>query len=196
MLVIWYNKNELYLESWMFMKKKYLIPGLIVLIILLGVYFVKHIYPFGTDFVVWGDMHSQILPFYYKFYDIFHSGKSIFISFSGLTAVNLLANMTYYAMSPLTFIVLLFERSNIPQAVSLIILLKMVLSSITCSYFLNKIFPKLNTYYTVLFSVLYGLSTYNLSLYIISEWIDIVILFPLLMVGLYKLLNEIGRAHV
>ena len=172
------------------MKKKYLLSGLVVFIILMGVYFIKHIYPFGNDFIAWGDMHSQVLALYYNFYDIFHSGKSLFISFSSLTAVNTIANFTYYAMSPLTFITLLFPRNDIPQAVSLIVMLKMVLSSITCSYFLHKVFPKLHDFYKIIFGVLYGLSTYSLSLYIISSWIDVVVLFPILMVGLYSLLKE------
>ena len=41
------------------MKKKYLLSGLVVFIILMGVYFIKHIYPFGNDFIAWGDMHSR-----------------------------------------------------------------------------------------------------------------------------------------
>ena len=172
------------------MKKKYLLSGLIVFIILMGVYFIKHIYPFGNDFIAWGDMHSQILALYYNFYDIFHSGKSLLISFSSLTAVNSIANFTYYAMSPLTFIILLFNRVDIPQAVSLIVMLKMVLASITCSYFLNKVFPKLHDFYKIIFGILYGLSTYSLSLYIISSWIDVVVLFPILMLGLYQLLKD------
>ena len=51
------------------MKKKYFIPGIIVAIILLTVYFVKNIFPFGNDFIAWGDMHAQILALYYNFYD-------------------------------------------------------------------------------------------------------------------------------
>lgn len=172
------------------MKKKYLLSGLIVFIILMGVYYIKNIYPFGNDFIAWGDMHSQVLALYYNFYDIFLSGKSLLISFSSLTAVNTIANFTYYAMSPLTFIILLFNRADIPQAISLIVMLKMVLASITCSYFLNKVFPKLHDIYKILFGILYGLSTYSLSLYIISSWIDVVVLFPILMLGLYQLLKD------
>ena len=172
------------------MKRKYLLPGAFVLLILLIVYFIKNIYPFGNGFISWGDMHTQVLPLYYNFYDVFHSGKSMLIGYSGLTAINLIANFSYYVFSPFTFIVLLFSRSNIPQAVSLIVLFKMVLASITCHILLDKTLPKANNYYKVLLSILYGLSSYNLALYIISGWMDTVYLFPLLILGLYKLLKD------
>ena len=172
------------------MKKKYFISAGIVALILLIVFFVKHIFPFGNSFISWGDMHSQILALYYNFYDIFHSGKSLLIDFTSGTASNLLSNFSYYIVSPFTFIVLLFQRSDIPQAVSIIVLLKIVLSAITCNYFLDKKFDKLSNFYKVFFSILYALSTYNLSLYIITGWIDIVYLFPLIMIGLDKILSE------
>jgi len=172
------------------MKRKYLLPGVIVGIILLTVYFVKNIFPFGNDFIAWGDMHAQILALYYNFYDIVYNGKSLLIDFTGGTAINLLSNFAYYIISPFTPIILLFQRSNIPQAVSLIVLGKMVLSAITCNIFLDKKFDKLNNFYKCFFSVLYALSTYNLSLYIITGWIDVVYLFPLLLLGLDKIITK------
>lgn len=154
------------------------------------VFWVKNIFPFGNDFISWGDMHTQILALYYNFYDAIYNGKSFLIDFTSGTAFNLLSNFSYYIMSPFTLIILFFERIDIPQAVSLIVLGKMVLSAITCNLFLDKKFDKLNDFYKCFFSILYALSTYNLSLYIITGWIDIVYLFPLLLLGLDKLLNK------
>ena len=172
------------------MKKKYFIPGIIVAIILLTVYFVKNIFPFGNDFIAWGDMHAQILALYYNFYDIVYNGKSFLIDFTGGTVVNLLSNFAYYIISPFTPLILLFQRSDIPQAVSLIVLGKIVLSAITCNIFLDKKIDKLSNFYKCFFSVLYALSTYNLSLYIITGWIDVVYLFPLLLLGLDRIITK------
>ena len=172
------------------MKKKYFIPGLIVMIILLVTFFIKGIYPFGKNYIIWGDMYEQIVPLYYNFYDIVFNGKSVMIDYTGGIASNLIANFAYYIVSPFTLIVLLFKRASIPNAVSIIVLLKIILSAITCNYFLDKKFEKKNNFYKCFFSVVYALSTYNLSMYIITGWIDIVYLFPLLMLGLDKLLNS------
>ena len=172
------------------MKKKYLISGGIVSIILLFVFALKGIFPFGHDFISWGDMHAQILALYYNFYDVVYNGKSIFIDFTSGTVSNVFANFSYYIFSPFTFIILLFKRADIPQAVGLIVMLKMVISGITCNYFLDKHFKKINNFYKIFFSVLYALSTYNLSLYIITGWIDIVYMFPIMLSGLIDLMNN------
>lgn len=171
------------------MKKKYFIPGLIVAAILLIVLLIKGIYPFGTKYIIWGDMYEQIVPLYYNFYDAVFNGKSIMIDYTGGIASSLIPNFIYYIISPFTLIILLFKRCDIPNAVSIIVLLKMVLSAITCNYFLDKKFSKQSDFYKCFFSIIYALSTYNLSLYIITGWIDIVYLFPILMLGLDKLLN-------
>ena len=172
------------------MKKKFFISGLVVLTILSIVFIAKNLYPFGSDYLIWGDLHSQITAIYYNFYDIFHNGKSFLIDFSAGTATNLIATFAYYISSPFTFIVLLFERANIPYAVNIIVLLKFVLSAITFNIFIDKMFPKLSNYYKIFYSVIYALSTYSLSFYIITGWIDIVYLFPIMLLGLKKLLEE------
>ena len=104
------------------MKKKYFIPGLIVMIILLVTFFIKGIYPFGKNYIIWGDMYEQIVPLYYNFYDIVFNGKSVMIDYTGGIASNLIANFAYYIVSPFTLIVLLFKRASIPNAVSIIVL--------------------------------------------------------------------------
>ena len=172
------------------MKKKYFLSGLLVLLILLIVYFVKGIYPFGSKYIAWGDMHAQLVPFYYNLYDFVYNGKSLLVDFTSGTVVNLFSNFAYYFSSPFSFIVLFFERSDIPLAVSIITILKISLAGITCNYFLDKMFKKLDNFYKVLLSVLYALSTYNLSLYIISGFLDIVYMFPLLLYSSYLLLHE------
>lgn len=171
------------------MKKKYFISGLIVAVILLIVFLGKGRYPFGKNYIMWGDMYEQIVPLYYNFYDVIRNGKSILIDYTGGIASSFIPNFFYYISSPFTFLVLLFQRNDIPNAVNIIVLLKIVLSAITCNCFLDKKFKDLGDFYKYFFSIIYALSTYNLSLYIITGWIDIVYLFPLLMLGLDELLN-------
>lgn len=122
---------------------------------------------------MWGDMYEQIVPMYYNFYDVIRNGKSILIDYTGGFASSFITNFFYYISSPFTLLVLLFKRSDIPNAVNIIALLKIVLSTVTCNYFLDKKFKKLDDFYKCFFNIIYGLSTYNLSLYVITAWIDI-----------------------
>jgi uncharacterized membrane protein YfhO len=61
------------------MKKKYFISGLVVAVILLIVFLVKWMYPFGKNYIMWGDMYEQIVPMYYNFYDVIRNGKSYWL---------------------------------------------------------------------------------------------------------------------
>ena len=117
------------------MKKKYFISGLVVAVILLIVFLVKGMYPFGKNYIMWGDMYEQIVPMYYNFYDVIRNGKSILIDYTGGVASSFIPNFFYYILSPFTLLVLLFKRSNIPNVVNIIVLLKIVLSTVTCNYF-------------------------------------------------------------
>ena len=116
------------------MKKKYFISGLVVAVILLIVFLVKGMYPFGKNYIMWGDMYEQIVPMYYNFYDVIRNGKSILIDYTGGVASSFIPNFS----SQFTLLVLLFKRSDIPNVVNIIVLLKIVLSTVTCNYFLDK----------------------------------------------------------
>lgn len=120
------------------MKKNYFISGLVVAVILLIVFLVKGMYPFGKNYIMWGDMYEQIVQMYYNFYDVIRNGKSILIDYTGSVASSFIPNFFYYISSSFTILVLLFKRSNIPNVVNIIILLKIVLSTVTCNYFLDK----------------------------------------------------------
>lgn len=103
-------------------------------VILLIVFLVKGMYPFGKNYIIWGDMYEQIVPMYYNFYDVIRNGKSILIDYTGGFASSFIPNFS----SPFTLLVLLFKRSDIPNVVNIIVLLKIVLSTVTCNYFLDK----------------------------------------------------------
>lgn len=120
------------------MKKNYFISGLVVAVILLIVFLVKGMYPFGKNYIMWGDMYEQIVQMYYNFYDVIRNGKSILIDYTGSVASSFISNFFYYISSSFTLLVLLFKRSNIPNVVNIIALLKKVLSTVTCNYFLDK----------------------------------------------------------
>lgn len=169
-------------------KNKYVLTILFSLLILSVIYLVKGIFPFGSNSVIWSDMHEQVTALYYRFYDAFH-GSSLLVDFGSGGAVNFLGVMAYYILSPFTFLVLLFPRDMIPEAVSIIVALKIVLSAVTCLFFVDRYFKKLKTHEKVFLSLLYAFSSYTMVMYVITGWMDIVYLFPLLMVGLKELLD-------
>ncbi len=169
--------------------KPYVITGGIVLLLFSVLFLVKGIYPFGTNSLIWGDMHDQVCAFYYHFYDTFRGNSSLFIDFTTSGGINFLGIFAYYLLSPVSFLILLFDRSDIYLAISILIAVKMLLSSLTSLYFIRTYFKRAPSYLSVLLAILYAFSGYQLLLYQITSWIDIVYLFPLLLMSLIRLLN-------
>ena len=169
--------------------KPYLYTSLITLLILSVLFFVKGIYPFGNNSLIWGDMHDQITAFYYHFYDSFYGAKSLLVDFSTSAGVNFIGIFAYYILSPFSFLVLLVPREEIYLMVSIIVALKILLCSLTCLFFIRTYFKKLPSILAVMLALLYAFSNYGLSMYQITPWIDAMYLLPILAIGLKKLLD-------
>ena len=170
-------------------KKNYLLTALIIAIIISFVYLVKGIFPFGKNFAIWSDLHEQITAMFYHFYDSIKGSDSLFIDFTSGGSINFIGLIGYYICSPFTFLTLLFPRDLLAHSISIIVALKIITSGVTFLYCINKFFKNIPDYFKILFSILYAFCGYNLLLYIITPWIDVVYLFPLLLVGLKKLLD-------
>jgi len=170
-------------------KKPYIINAILVLAIFIFIFISKGIFPFGKNSLIWGDMHDQITAFYYHFYDSFRGANSLFINFTTSGGINFFGILCYYILSPITFILLLFPREDIYLAVSIVVALKILLSSLTCLYFIRSYFKKLPSSLSIFLALCYAFSGYSLSMYQITPWFDVMYLFPLLMIGLKKVLD-------
>ena len=169
--------------------KPYLYASLFSLGILMIVFVMKGIFPFGNNSLIWGDMHDQITAFYYHFYDSVYGNNSIFINFSTGGGINFLGILAYYILSPFSLLVLFVPRDYIYLMVSVIIAFKILFCSITCLYFLRTYFKKLPSLLSVLLAIIYAFSGYGLMMYQITPWIDVMYMFPLILIGLKKVLD-------
>lgn len=169
--------------------RPYLVGTLITLGIFLIIFLKKEIFPFGSNSLIWSDMHDQITAFYYHFYDSFVGNNSLFINFSTSGGANFLGIMAYYIISPFNFILFLFDRDKIYLAVSLIVVLKVLASVLTSLYFIRYYFKKIPWVLSVTLALLYGFSGYTMSMHIITPWMDAYYMFPLILIGLKKVLD-------
>lgn len=167
----------------------YLLTGIFVLTILIIVFLLKGIYPFGRNSLIWGDMHDQITAFYYHFYDCIKGDQSILVDFTTSGGINFLGIMAYYILSPFSFLVLLVKRTDIYLMVSVIIAFKILCCSFTCLYTIKKFYKKLPNLLSVLLAIVYAFSGYSLIMYQITPWIDAMYMLPLIMIGLKKVLD-------
>jgi len=170
-------------------RSPYVITSVLVFFCFLLIFISKGIFPFGKNSLIWGDMHDQITAFYYHFYDSFRGSASLLVDFTTGGGVNFLGIMAYYILSPFTFLLLLFPREQIYLAVSIVVALKILVSSLTCLYFIRTYFKKLPNAISVLLAICYAFSGYSLFMYQITPWMDAMYLFPLVMIGLKKILD-------
>ena len=169
--------------------KDYFIVGGISVGILVILFLILRIYPFGKNTVLTGDLYTQVSALFYHLWDTILGSGSLLVDYTSGGGENFFGIFSYYLASPINFIILLFKRNDIYLAISLIVIIKFVLSAITCLYSLKYLFKKDNKMFIPL-ALLYAFSGYSLINYQITAWMDVVYMFPLIVVGLKKLIDE------
>lgn len=174
--------------------RKFFISPLIVAIIILTIYAIKGIFPFGTMTIANGDMAQSYMTFYHFFYDIFYNGKSVFYDYTLGMGSNMYGGfMIDGLLNPSTFIILLSSRQNVAYMFSIILIIKVGFIALTSYILFNKLF-KNNNYYNIIFSILYALSGYVLMYNTNIMWLDIVGLFPLFILSI-KYMFETNKIY-
>ncbi|MBR5427899.1 MAG: YfhO family protein [Clostridia bacterium] len=160
----------------------YLAGGAVCVLLLLIVYAVKGFFPFGAKSIAISDMCHGYIPVYYHLYDFLHGDKALFFDWYSGTGVNMVGIAAVNGLlSPLNLLFLLTPRDGIERFMNIFLLVKVFLAAVSASYFFKKRFEKLPHLYVALFSALYALSGYVLIYYMHIIWLDVLIVFPLLV---------------
>jgi len=161
------------------------IPALLMLVI----YFVNEIFPFGDRAFLTGDLYHQYLPFLQSLSDKLKAGEGLSFSLYAGIGSNYLALFVYYLANPIHFLLLLLPDSLIMEFATLIILLKISLSGMTFAAYLYEHYHK-GGIPILCFSVFYALSGYAAAYNYNIMWMDAVWLFPLVLLGLERLIKK------
>ena len=146
-------------------------------------------FPFGDGSVMMIDLYSQYLPLLYRFYDVAGGQKNLFFEFAVYGGANLYADTVNEVINPLNYILFLFGRDMLWQAVNAVLGLYLVCSSVSLNFFLLKVWPEKKSWNTVL-SLCYGFSGYAAYNFQIIKWMYLPVLFPLFGLALLRLLRE------
>ncbi|MGG7099062.1 YfhO family protein [Clostridium sardiniense] len=167
----------------------YLLSFLIPIIIMLIVYAISKIYPFGDKTLLFRDLRGQYVSYFSAFRNALLGDGSLLYSFTKEIGGNMFGLTAYYMMSPFNIILLLFPREMITEAILVITLLKIGLSGLTLSIFLKKSFKDFG-YFSIIFSSAYALMAYNTMYQSNIMWLDGVILLPLVLLGINNIINK------
>lgn len=163
----------------------FLLPFLVVVL----VWMTLKLAPFGNNNLMVSDFGTQYIPFLNAFKRFFTEGGDNFYSFANGIGGPMEATIAYYLMSPLNFLVLLFPYASIPMAVLLIITLKISFMGLTMYTYLDRHY-KQSTWMTQAFALAYSLCGFVVVYLLNFMWLDVLILFPLLVLGIERLWHE------
>lgn len=164
---------------------------LLPLFIMLVLFVIKGIYPFGDRSFLSGDLYHQYMPFFSELLRKVRGGEGLSFSFHVGIGSNFLALFVYYLASPLHLFALLVPESHLIEFIGYLIVIKVGLCGLTaCIYLRNHFGTK--EWGTVLFACFYALSGFMAAYNYNIMWVDCVILLPLILLGLERLVKE-GR---
>ncbi|HZJ78404.1 MAG TPA: YfhO family protein [Clostridia bacterium] len=161
----------------------------ITALLILFVYFCYNALPFGDKTVLRIDLYHQYGPLFGELHDRLADGGSFLYSWNTGLGSSFLGNFFNYLSSPLSFIVLLLGHFNMPETVSVLILLKGSLASAFFCYYLKRSVGK-HDHITAAFGILYSFCGFFIAYYWNIMWIDAMMLFPLVILGIENIINK------
>ncbi|MDY3110216.1 MAG: YfhO family protein [Lachnospiraceae bacterium] len=147
--------------------------------------------PFGDHSFLIADMEKQYLDFFSYYQSIFQGKHHFLYTFSKCLGGDMLGLYVYYLNSPLNLLLLFFPKEYLPAGITSLITLHIGLCGLTMSIYLRNhrfsgyVAP--NTLYIWLFSTSYAFMGFMMSNCMNVMWHSVIILFPLVILGLEKL---------
>ena len=174
------------------MKKKYYLLSFIAPMLLLFIVSTICGYiPFGEYTFNIYDSYYQYPTFLVELGRMLREGSSIFYTLHAGMGVNFFSILNLYGGSPLNLFSLFFDNTTIYIFYTLLIYVKLGLSGLTMSIYLNSLNTKYkNTIWNVIFSLIYATSGWAIAMSMHIMWLDAYILLPLIIKGLNSLILE------
>ena len=116
----------------------FFVPAFIMLVL----FIIRGIYPFGDRSFLFSDMYHQYMPFLSEFVHKIKAGEGLFYSYNVGIGSNFLALYVYYLASPFNWLVFLLPEGLIMEFMSYLVILRIGLMGLTFSIYLRKVFGK------------------------------------------------------
>lgn len=176
------------MDKTMTKKRYYTLSILIPAVMILVIFLLFTITPFGNRTWLTIDLGQQYVDFFSHYQDtLLHHPEQFFYSFSKSIGGEMVSLWAYYLLSPFNLLFLLTPRSAIAMGVSLLIFLKLVSCTVSFAVLLDVKFKQRN-WTTLLFALSYGFMSYLSANQFNVMWLDALIGLPLIILGVDALL--------
>ncbi len=166
-----------------------LLSFLLPFLIMLCLFAIRGIYPFGDRSFLFSDMWHQYMPFFQEFLHKIKAGEGLSYSYQVGIGSNFLALYVYYLASPLNWLAFLVSEAHLMEFMSYLVIVKLGLCGLTFYIYLRGHFRTVGGS-GPLFACFYALSGFTAAYNWNIMWLDCVVLLPLILLGLEQLVKE------
>ena len=167
---------------------------LAVMAVLLFVFYRYGFYPFGTRTIAWADMNQQVVPLLCQFKDILEGNgeNGMLLSFKNSSGMNFWGVFFFFLSSPLSLLIVLVPKSDMLLFMNVLVMIKMMLCAASASFYFirSKVNKSLGTVEITLLGFIYATCGYTMLFYQNIIWLDVMYLFPLLLLSLEYMLDR------
>lgn len=172
----------------------YLLSFLLPTLIMLVIFVIQKIYPFGDRSFLHIDMYHQYFPFLVEFYHKLKDGESLFHSWHTGIGSNFIALYAYYLASPFNWLCVLIPEKFLMEFLSYMVVFKIGFCGLTFTYYIRKHFHS-DSWSILCFSLFYALSGFMAAYNWDVMWLDVIVLAPLILLGVERLVHE-GKCYM
>ena len=170
----------------------YFVSFLLPAVILWVSFYLNGVFPFGDKTIFSTDLDGQYSAFYAYLQGVLQGKNDFFYTFSKVLGGNFWNFGAYYLFSPFNLLFGLGDAMHLPILTEIIVTLKLCCCGFAMNCFLQS---RAKSNWTAVFSVCYALMGYNMVYLYHLMWLDGVILFPLIILGVDQLIDK-RRIHV
>lgn len=115
---------------------------LLPVVIMMSIFIIKGIYPFGDRSFLFSDMYHQYLPFLTEFVRKIKDGQGLYYSYNVGMGSNFLALYVYYLASPFNWLAFLVPEKFLIEFMSYLVIFRLGLCGLTSYIYLQRHFEE------------------------------------------------------
>ena len=158
---------------------------------IVSVVFMRHgLYPFGNGTIAWCDMTQQVIPLTADLRDILTGKAGLFLNLQNAGGMNMIGVLFFFVASPFNLLALLVPKQDLVVFVNILTMFKLMAAGMTAMLFFRRCMKNVSAPLAAIFSVSYAFCGYPMMYFQNSIWLDVMYLFPLLMMGIHSLVTR------
>ena len=171
-------------------KREILIPVILTDILSSIVYLLFQLFPYGELTLAWCDARQQVVPLLLDLKDMLCGEQSVFLNLQNAGGMDMWGVLFFFVTSPLHLLTAFVPDEGMFGFFNILVVMKLMLCAASAYWFFRKKFSELGVGLASALALMYAFCGFNMMFYQNVIWLDTAYLFPVLLMGLDRLLRE------